>query len=498
FADITVAGGNLGGFDTILVTYNDLSGRAVVNECGTSALAGGIFIPPNSSDHPVQYTFGVIGDDEDQRKHLTVTVEGRVVRAAGASAAQPVFSGDAPRPEASAAHNIEMIVNGLPVRTGEFCAFGPSHFVQVHSIGGESTAIIAYSDLEALREQNPHFRLGVASPLGVIMIPADTSRVVSGMRNIIRDSGMGTADIYLRYRLEDASHDERLTHGLRDNFAFDSPISRLSLEVVGTNGKILRNVTDFAHSMQLLLPVPVGGVVSSYSSVYMVGPGLREPMFVPNTLTQEDGTRHISVRAPGAGAFFVAESLVDFADIAGYNTYREMRQAAALGIVRGTGYGNFEPARLVTRGEFIQMASNALSLGQPTQEAPFADISRSDWYSASVASMYEAGLLTAFAGNTLGPDRPITREEVASVVGAILMRAPGAPSEFAGLRSTAPGENFRDAADIATPFQRDALLVTRLGIMSGRHDVFQPKGLLTREDASVALIRMMRVIGYIM
>ncbi|MCL2852474.1 MAG: S-layer homology domain-containing protein [Defluviitaleaceae bacterium] len=498
FADVTVAGGNLGSFEEILVTFNDLSGRAVVSDCGTSALASGIFIPPNSSDHPVQYTFGVLGDGVDHRKQLTITVEGQVVRAPGAAAGEPVFSGTSPRQELFAANSLDMIANGLPVRLDDFNLMETHYVTSVNSIGGEATVVIAYEELERLKAVNPHFRLGIASPLGVVMIPVDTSGIIGGMRSLIQDSGMEASDIYLRYRLEDVSHDESLTEGVRENFSFDGPLSRLSLEVVGNNGKILKNVSSFAGNMRLLLPVPVGGVISPYSSVYMIDAGGSEPTFVPNTIVEENGTRYISVRAPGSGAFFVGESLVDFADITTYSTYREMRQAAALGIIRGMGDGNFEPTRLVTRGEFLQMASNALNLGKSSQEAPFADVSRYDWYSDSIASMYEAGLLTAFAGNALGPERPITREEVAGIVGAILTRSPSAPVDFAPLRTMTPGENFRDSADIATPFQRDAMLVTRLGIMSGRHDVFQPKGMLTREDAAVALIRMMRVIGYVM
>ncbi|MCL2853635.1 MAG: S-layer homology domain-containing protein, partial [Defluviitaleaceae bacterium] len=498
FADITVAGGNLGSFEEILVTFNDISGRAEVSTCGTSALASGIFIPPNTGDSPVQYTFGVLGDGVDHRKQLTITVEGQLTRSGGAAVGEPVFSGSAPQSDLTDIRYVNKIVNGLPIRTDGFSMNDFSHITAVNSIGGGSTVIIAFEDLEELKELNPHFRLGAASPLGVMMIPVDTGSIISGVRRLLQDSGMDTADIYLRYRLEDVSHDGGVTGGLRETFNLGGPVSRLSVEVVGNNGKILKNVTDFANNMDLRLPVPVGGVMSPYSSVYMLGGADSEPTFVPNSIGEEDGTRFITVRAPGAGAFFVGESLVDFADILEYGTYREMRKAAALGIIRGMGDGNFEPTRLVTRGEFLQMAANAINLSSPSREAPFADISRYAWYSDSIASMYEAGLLTTFAGNSIGPDRAITREEVASILGAILMRSPNAPTDFAPLRSVTPGENFRDAADISTPFRQDALLVTRLGIMSGRHDVFRPKEQLTREDAAVSLIRMMRVIGYVM
>ena len=492
FADIIVAGGNLGSFNDILVTFNDISGRANAGSCGTFATAGGIFIPPNTGDKPVSYIFGVTGDGIDKRKQLTITVDGRLTRTADSAIAAPVFSADAPRTEYSATHSLEMIANGLPTRTDDFDTLDTLHIMQINSVGGEATIVIAYSELERMREFNPHFRLGLASPLGMIKIPADTSRVVRGMREIISNSGMNPDDIYLRYRLENVTRNESIA-----GFQIEDSIVNLSLEVVGNNGKILKDVTDFASNMQLLLPIPIGGVLSAYSSVYMVTHGT-QPTFVPNRLTEQDGARYIAVNAPGTGSFFVGESLIDFADIAGYSTYREMRQAAALGIIRGMCDGNFEPARLVTRGEFFQMTASALNLGRSPHEAPFADVSRDDWHSGSIASMYEAGLLTAFAGNTLEPNKPITREEAASVVGAVLMRSPKAVTDFAPLRTTAPHENFRDASDIATPFQRDALLVTRLGIMSGRHDNFQPKGSMTREDAAVTLIRMMRVIDYIM
>jgi len=507
FADIIVAGGNLSGFSDIFVTFNDNSGRASVSTCGTFATAGGIFIPPNAGDNPISYTFGVTGDDVDKSQQLTITVDGRLTRTADSFIAAPVFSTDVPKMEYSVTHGIEMIANGLPVRTDDFNTIDTLYIMPINSVGGEATVVIAYSELERMKELNPHFRLGIASPLGMIKIPADTSRVVRGMQETISNSGMSNNEIYLRYRLENVPHSESITDFNSKNlsgfhsknlsgFRLDGSLVRLSLEVVGGNGKVLKDVTDFVSNMQLLLPVSVGGVLSTYSSVYMVTHGT-QPTFVPNTLTEQGGIRYVAVNAPGTGSFFVGESLVDFADIAGYSTYREMRQAAALGIIRGMGDGNFEPARLVTRGEFFQMAASALNLGSSAQEAPFADVSRDGWYSSSISSMYEAGLLTAFAGNTLEPHKPITREEAASVIGAVLMRSPKAITDFAPLRTTMASENFRDASDIATPFQRDALLVTRLGIMLGRHDSFLPKGSMTREDAAVALIRMMRVIDYI-
>ena len=506
-ADIIVAGGNLGSFSEILVTHNDLTGRAVVREDGTAAFARGIFIPPNNTENPIKYTFGVLGDGVDQGKRLSILVEG-TKQGGGEATGQPVFSGEVlgelPAGAAEMPARLELVANGLPL--GIDLGNGEAVVVSLSTVGGEAVVVVPYAELEKIREASPHFAIKLDTPLGRLEIPADTGGIVDDMRNILRDSAMSAQDIYLRFGLRDAAGDERLAALLEGFVIYGRPVGMFA-EVVGSGGKVLRSVDEASGDMTLMLPLPMGGVLSGYSSVYVVGAqhlrGRQDvrPAFVPNTLADEDGSRFIKVSTPTTGVFFIGES-GDY-EVSDEDEWyrmdgRVLSQAAALGIISGEGDGNLEPRRIVTRGEFAQMTANALGLRGDAGELPFVDIEADDWRAASLYQLHTRGFLGVFSGSMFRPEDPLTREEAAAMMSSVLMSQPNAPKDFAPLQTALPWEGFGDYADFENQGHKEARLMVRLGIMHGTAaENFVPTGNMTREEAAAALIKVMRAIGNI-
>lgn len=91
------------------------------------------------------------------------------------------------------------------------------------------------------------------------------------------------------------------------------------------------------------------------------------------------------------------------------------------GIFTGTHEGLFEPARNITRAEFVKIISQAFfpPLKSPSTN-PFPDVYAQAWYSSYVTSALEKGIIDH---NTLfRPDAPITRGEAAKILSIALTK----------------------------------------------------------------------------
>ena len=489
-ADITVAGSNLDSFEEILVTHNDIGGVAEVLAEGYSAIARGIFIPPNTEEHALRYTFRVKGDGVDKGKEVSIVVEGQA-KGGLEPALKPIFSQTNQNSTAVVSvmpEDLELVANGIPMRIS--IQSREREDVSINTIGGEAVVVVGYAQLEAIKEANPHFILGVDTPLGKIHIPADIGAIVSDIGDIMRDSGMTQDEIYLRLGLRDS--DKR-----PEGFIVQGRPVDVFVEVVGRGGKVLRSVGDMPRELVVLLPLPLGGVLSGYASVYIERD--EEHAFVPSTLADDANERFIQVKTSSTGSLFLGESEVLEDDVNDWylGDGRDMRQAVALGIISGAGDEGLALQRIVTRGEFVRMVANALG-ARGIGEIPFVDITQDDWQAEGIAQLHEKGLLDVFGQSTLYPEQQLTREEAATVLSAILMRQPNAPLDFAHMRTSLPWEGFSDAADFVKKAQEDAQLMVRLGIMQNSHaEAFAPTANMTRQDAVSSILKVMRAIGNI-
>ena len=107
----------------------------------------------------------------------------------------------------------------------------------------------------------------------------------------------------------------------------------------------------------------------------------------------------------------------------------------------------------------------------------FADVAANQWYSAAVAWCAEKGIVTGYAGTgRFGPDDPVTREQLATMVGRYCQKVHGmAPA----------GEDvsrFKDAASISAFAKEGVAFCAANNIVSGIGDTgnFQPQGNATR------------------
>ena len=187
--------------------------------------------------------------------------------------------------------------------------------------------------------------------------------------------------------------------------------------------------------------------------------------------------------------------VVSFSDVSETNcawAKEAVEVLATSGCVSGVSPSLFEPARNVTRAEFVKMLSLLMGI-EPLENraAPFVDVSGNEWHAGYLSAAVASGLVMGGADGLFRPDDPISRQEV-SILLARSVNVGEAPG------GTAQGDvsGFSDAEEIPRWAREAASIVTGLGIVKGLPDgSFRPGAATTRAEAAVMLARLLLVPG---
>ncbi|WP_238404241.1 S8 family peptidase [Paenibacillus paridis] len=113
------------------------------------------------------------------------------------------------------------------------------------------------------------------------------------------------------------------------------------------------------------------------------------------------------------------ELIAGFRDIRNHWAQNEIVALNKRGIINGTGDNRFEPKRAITRAEAVAMVVKAykpISAGA-AQAKGFKDVPASHWASDAIARAVKQGWIKGFPDQTFKPDQPITRAEMALIIG---------------------------------------------------------------------------------
>jgi hypothetical protein len=112
----------------------------------------------------------------------------------------------------------------------------------------------------------------------------------------------------------------------------------------------------------------------------------------------------------------------DFSDVD--KNSDDMNYIAAVvkaGFMKGVGNGKFLPDAAVTRAQMATIASNIMELDTTNAKASsFKDVPMKKWYGSSVAAAAEAGLVIGTGSGNYEPDRAITKAETSAFVERML------------------------------------------------------------------------------
>jgi len=202
------------------------------------------------------------------------------------------------------------------------------------------------------------------------------------------------------------------------------------------------------------------------------------PVFDLPQLLQERGV-------PSAQFPLVRSYLPDFSDVNPRDWYDVWVDISYnLGLVRGTGGNQFEPARAVTVAEVVRLAATLQSLY--TNDSFHLDEGGSSWYTPSVSYCLASGILRR--GEFSDYLRPITRAEAARILSrtALFQSLPDL-NDPSLVRATVPdAQGCPDANALYAMFSK--------GIFTGTDGFLtaEPNRTLTRAEIAAAVSRIAR------
>ncbi|OMD86814.1 MULTISPECIES: S-layer homology domain-containing protein [Paenibacillus] len=198
------------------------------------------------------------------------------------------------------------------------------------------------------------------------------------------------------------------------------------------------------------------------------------------------GTGKTTFTTRDFGLYAAANANIHFSDVDSGSTVI-LETLASRDLIHGTGGGKFEPARQITRAEFVQLLVSALEL-QAESSSTFKDVSSNAWYYQAVSTAQALKLVNGRSEGVFAAKEPISRQEMA----VILFRA----LSLTALQSDISGKaaTFADENQIGS-YAMDAVEYLReTGIVNGYTDgTFRPLSLTTRAEAAALIYRVMEL-----
>jgi hypothetical protein len=180
--------------------------------------------------------------------------------------------------------------------------------------------------------------------------------------------------------------------------------------------------------------------------------------------------------------------VTNFGDLQNCWAQQQITDLVARGVLRGMTPTEFMPDANITRAQFATMLDGILKLSpQQGVGPPFNDVAPGAWYYDNVSAAVYAGLISGYGNGLFGPEDPITREQMASMVARTLqmktkLAKPDQP-EIATILA-----RFQDQGSISDWAKADVALAVQQGIIHGRTgDTFAPQAKATRAEAAVMI-----------
>ena len=219
-------------------------------------------------------------------------------------------------------------------------------------------------------------------------------------------------------------------------------------------------------------------------------------VIAPNTPMTLNGRAVTPVEVSQAWGVDYQSRWFDDVDTSPYGD--EINTLAALGVLLGNETGEFNPQGQLTRGELVSMMVQGMGYWcwQSQGTAPFADVSREDWYATVVDIAYNLGLIQGNEDGEFRADDPVDHQQFLTILARMGARADLSIQQK--LEQVTEEETASEAVQAYEPWARAAVAAAKdLGFLAVPLEELDPSTATTREEAAAMLYRMLDYIGTI-
>jgi len=390
-------------------------------------------------------------------------------------------------------------LNGSMLDPGTIDIAKPSVTLEVEPKNGTAYASIPAGILAEIASKNSAFLIEIRTPYGSYQVPVNLASLIPELAQWLATHNLKADEISFKITLTDKSEDK----GIQAAFAGGLPngsvrgaIVDFRLDVFDTRtGNPIGTADKFNQALARIIPMPKNMTsMPQQWGAFRYNETTKQFEFVPARKVQIDGIWYVTIQSNSNSVYVVADNPVRFADMQKHWGQSYVDLAAAKGLVHGVGGGRYDPEKAVTRAEFTAMLVRAL--GRSTSAgstAPYSDVKPGEWYFGEVAAAKDLGLLDFAKGNRFNPNKPLTREEMASILAAAvsLEQLPATEEEVSM-------DGYKDIGSVDAAYLEDVRFMVELHIMKGTSaDTFSPKDTTTRAQAAVVFIRTLQTLGKI-
>ncbi len=357
---------------------------------------------------------------------------------------------------------------------------------------------------DSTKTHDQPFQIEIQAPFAIYQVPVDFASLIPNFDQFLSDNNLKPSDVGFKFTMTDQSENSSIQKALEKELPVAKVLGAIvdfKVEIINNGtSRVIQEVTEFTQPIVRLIALDkTVKMIPGYFGVRRYNETTAKFEFVPHKKMNIGDVWYAQIPSKSNSTYMITTNHVTFTDVkpdVWYTSYIE--QAAAKGLVIGVGNDQYQPSRVVTRAEFVQMIVNALQLPEPdTKVKAYLDVSKGSFYYDTIAKAKSAGLLNLIASSTTGnfyPNQPITREEMAGILsGAVQYENIMMTDQYIQLDSKFTDYNMLDEA-----YQNSVQTVYKLNIMKGTSaSSFDPTGLTTRAQAAVVLMNMTKAFGMI-
>ncbi|MCE5195643.1 MAG: S-layer homology domain-containing protein [Negativicutes bacterium] len=268
-------------------------------------------------------------------------------------------------------------------------------------------------------------------------------------------------------------------------------VQPVDFEITCTSGTTTVDVSHFNAYVERMIAIPDGidpakittGVVLNSDGTFS---------HVPTSIVLIDGKYYARINSLTNSTYAVIYSPVSFADTAGHWAVDAIQNMGSRLIVCGTGDGNYEPGRAITRAEFVAILVRALGLQRAAGVTNFPDVANTAWFAGSVQTAVQYGLVAGYDDGRFGPFDNITREQAMTMI-ARAMKLTQLKADFSTEEIAAVLAGFSDAGETFDYAKAGIAACVKNGLVAGRSAaVLAPKANITRAEVAVIIEKLLQ------
>lgn len=388
-------------------------------------------------------------------------------------------------------------VNGTALDPGSIDLTKPSVTVDVIPKDGKAYVSIPANILLDFAGRNDSFFIEIATPYGSYQMPVNLAAFIPGLEDLLAARNLKAENISFKITLTDKSDDKDIQRAFADSLPKADVMGAIvdfHLEVADSKtGLSIGTVEQFNKKLTRVIPMPKSmNSMPGQWGAFRNNESTNKFEFVPARAVQVDGVWYVMIHSDTNSVYAVARNPVNFDDMSEHWGKPHIELAAAKGLIEGVGGDRFDPNQSITRAEFTAMLIRVLGYGRSTDtSSPYRDVQTGSWYFDIVVQATELGLLDFAGGSSFKPDQTLTREEMASMLAALI-----ALEELPMSKEAVSLDGYKDVGNIDSAYLEDVQTIVTLNIMTGiGSDVFSPTGESTRAQAGVVLVRTLTALG---